>query len=72
MVCITLPGAVSQAGLLDNKRVPVPRPHDTSSESSRRDASNADVFGTATIPTIQTTNINTMKLSTMKNRPRGV
>ena len=33
------------------KRVPVPIPNDTSSESSRRDVSNADLFGTSIFPT---------------------
>ena len=39
-------------------------PNDTSSERSRRDVSRADVFGTDTVPTVET--------STMENRPRGV
>ena len=41
----------------------VPIPNDTSSERSRRDASNADLFGTDTIPTVG--------ISTMEHRPRG-
>ena len=47
------------------KRVSIP--NDTSSESSRRDVSHADHFGTDTIPTT-----NTVETSTMGNRPRGV
>ena len=42
----------------------VPIPNDTSSESSRRDVPNADLFATGTIPRVE--------ISTMENRPRGV
>ena len=42
----------------------VPIPNETSSESSRRDVSNAQLGGTGTIPTVE--------ISTMENRPRGV
>ena len=46
------------------KTVPrVPLPNDRSPESSRRDASNAHFFGTATSPTVE--------ISRMENRPRG-
>ena len=41
----------------------MPIPNDTSSESSRRDISNADLFGNETIPIVQ--------MSSMDNRPRG-
>ena len=44
------------------KRVPIP--NGTSSESSRREVSNAELFGTDTISTMET--------STMENRPWGV
>ena len=60
--------AVFQAQLLDhssyyNNRVSIPK--DASSESSRRDVSDADLSGTGdTIPTVE--------IASMKNRPRGV
>ena len=41
-----------------------PISNDTTSESSRRDVSNAHRSGTGTIPTVE--------ISTMENRPRGV
>ena len=43
------------------KRVPIP--NDAFSESSHRDVSNADRFGTGSIPTVE--------ISRMENRPRG-
>ena len=47
----------------------VPMPNDTSSESSRRDVFNGDLYGTGgTVPTVTTT----VEISTMENRPRGV
>ena len=79
---MTLPhpsGAVFEARLLDTTET-VPKPNDTSSESSRQHLSNADHFGTDTTNTTNTTNtintINTIptavEISTMKSRLRGV
>ena len=60
---ITPPGAVFQARLLDNQEG---APNDTSSESSLQNVSNADLFGTDTIPTA-------VEISTMeKTAQRGV
>ena len=63
--CVSLPllGRFSKLDCSTTKRVPVPIPNDMSSESSRRDVSNADTFGTDTIPTVE--------ISIMQNRPRG-
>ena len=47
------------------ERVPVP--NGTSSESSRRDVSSADLFGTDNGPTVWS-----VEISTMENWPRGV
>ena len=57
-----LPGAVFQARLLVIKEGA--NTNDTSSESSRRDGSNADHFGTDTIPTVE--------ISTTENRSWAV
>ena len=61
---ITPPWAVFQARLLDNQEGAVPIPNDTSSESSRRDVSMIDLFGTGTIPTVV--------ISIMEDRTKGV
>ena len=55
-------GRFSKADCSTTKRVQTP--NDTSSESSRRDVSNADSFDNDTIPPVE--------ISTMENRPRGV
>ena len=58
-------GAVFEARLLDTtKRVPVPIPNDTSSESPWRDVPSADLNGTDNIPTA-------VEMLTMEKRPRG-
>ena len=54
-------GGFSKLDCSTTKRVPIP--NDTSSESSRRDVSSADLFGSGTIPTVE--------ISTMEDRPRG-
>ena len=56
-----LVGQFSKSDCSATKRVPAP--NDTSSESSRRDVSNADYFGAGAIPPVE--------ISTMENRPRG-
>ena len=61
---ITPLGRFSELDCSTTKRVLVPTPNDTSSECSRRDVPNADLFGTDTTPTVE--------ISTMGNRPRGV
>ena len=54
-------GRSSKLDCSTTKKVPIP--NDTSSESSRRDAYNADLFGTVIIPAVE--------ISTMEDRPRG-
>ena len=55
-------GRFSKPDCSTTKRVPVPTLNDTSSESSRRDVSCADQFGTGTIPTVE--------IPSTENRPR--
>ena len=55
-------GRFSELDCSKIKRVPIP--NDTSSESSWRDVSNVDLFGTGTVSAV--------KISGMENRPRGV
>ena len=55
-------GRFSQLDCSTTKRVPIP--NDTSSASSRRAVSNAEILGDDTIPTAE--------ISTLENRPRGV
>ena len=67
----TPPRSFFQARLLDSQEGASTERYVFS--SSRRHLSNADVFGTGTIPTIPTIpTINTVEISTMENRPRGV
>ena len=54
-------GRFSKLDCSTTKRVPIP--NDAFSESSHRDVSNADRFGTGSIPTVE--------ISRMENRPRG-
>ena len=56
-------GWFSKLDCSTTKKVPVLIPNDTSSECSRRDDTNADVCGTDSIPTVET--------SSMETRPRG-
>ena len=65
----TPPRRFSKVDCSTTKRVPIR--NDTSLLSFRRDASNADLFGTATIPTIPTI-LTTVEISSIENRPRGV
>ena len=55
-------GRFSKADCSTTKRVQTP--NDTSSESSRRDISNADIFGTVTAPTVE--------IPSMENQSSGV
>ena len=66
---ITPPGSVFQARLIARQPKRMPIPNDTSSESSRRDASNADLLGTGTIPTTPTIPT-AVEISSMENRFR--
>ena len=66
-VCHTPLGRFSKVDCLTTKRAPIP--NGTSAERPLIDAFNADLFGSDTIPTINTTAV---EISTMENRPRGV
>ena len=60
-------GRFSKPDCSTNKRVPlVPIPSDTSSESSRRCVSNADLLDTATAPTT------VVEITATENQPRGM
>ena len=59
-------GRFSKIDCSPSKRMP--RPNATSSESSRRHVSNADLIGTDIFQLL----IPTMEISTMENRPRGM
>ena len=74
-------GEFSKLDCSTTKRVPLPIPSDASSESSRRDVSDAHLFfgiGNGTLLVVEQSSLEdtdavpTAEISTMENRPRGV